>query len=126
MNPSSLISALLREVWTKNPEEFKIGCLNCIKSLFPEDYQTPFYAGFGNKSNDETAYTKVKIPHKRYFLFFDRFWTFLKDFYNWQNGKSEDVGSKVVNVLDFVFKSGASGRLLLSKYDQVDTVPQES
>jgi len=52
----------------KNPEEFKIGCLNCIKALFPEDYQTPFYAGFGNKSNDETAYTKVKIPHKRIFI----------------------------------------------------------
>ena len=65
LNPSSLISALLREVWTKNPEEFKISCLNGIKSLFPENYQTPFYAGFGNKSNDETAYTKVNIPHKR-------------------------------------------------------------
>jgi len=68
LNPSSLISALLREVWTKNPEEFKISCLNGIKSLFPDDYQTPFYAGFGNKSNDETAYTKVHIPHKRIFI----------------------------------------------------------
>lgn len=69
LNPSSLISALLREVWTKNPEEFKISCLNGIKSLFPGDYQSgPFYAGFGNKSNDETAYTKVNIPHKRIFI----------------------------------------------------------
>ena len=65
LNPSSLISALLREVWTKNPEEFKISCLNGIKSLFPDDRPAPFYAGFGNKSNDETAYTHVKIPHKR-------------------------------------------------------------
>ena len=65
LNPSSLISALLREVWTKNPEEFKISCLEGIKTLFPEKYKTPFYAGFGNKSNDETAYTKVDIPHKR-------------------------------------------------------------
>jgi len=65
LNPSSLISALLREVWTKNPEEFKISCLNGIKSLFPADCKRPFYAGFGNKSNDETAYTQVKIPHKR-------------------------------------------------------------
>jgi len=68
LNPSSLISALLREVWTKNPEEFKISCLEGIKTLFPEKYKTPFYAGFGNKSNDETAYTKVDIPHKRIFI----------------------------------------------------------
>lgn len=68
LNPSSLISALLREVWTKNPEEFKISCLNGIKSLFPADCKRPFYAGFGNKSNDETAYTQVKIPHKRIFI----------------------------------------------------------
>lgn len=68
LNPSSLISALLREVWTKNPEEFKISCLEGIKTLFPEKYKTPFYAGFGNKSNDETAYTKVDIPFKRIFI----------------------------------------------------------
>lgn len=66
LNPSSLISALLREVWTKNPEEFKIDCLSGIANLFP-NYWDPFYAGFGNKSNDEKAYRTVKIPDKRIF-----------------------------------------------------------
>ena len=59
LNPSSLISALLREVWTKNPEEFKIDCLSGIANLFPETVD-PFYAGFGNKTNDEKAYRTVR------------------------------------------------------------------
>lgn len=67
LNPASLISALLREVWTRNPEEFKIDCLSGVKCLFPGSLPTPFYAGFGNKSNDETAYRQVDIPEKRIF-----------------------------------------------------------
>ena len=59
LNPASLISALLREVWTKNPEEFKIDCLSGISNLFPLSCD-PFYAGFGNKTNDEKAYQTVK------------------------------------------------------------------
>ena len=39
---------LHREVIEKKPEEFKIACLQQIRSLFPEDCN-PFYAGFGNK-----------------------------------------------------------------------------
>jgi len=66
LNPASLISALLREVWTRNPEEFKIDCLSGIAHLFP-DGSCPFYAGFGNKSNDEKAYRTVLIPDKRIF-----------------------------------------------------------
>jgi phosphatidate phosphatase LPIN len=61
-----LISALLREVWTKNPEEFKIDCLSGIANLFPES-SAPFIAGFGNKTNDEKAYRTVLIPDKRIF-----------------------------------------------------------
>ena len=59
LNPSSLVSALLREVWTRNPEEFKIDCLTGIRNLFPEYQPTPFYAGFGNKMTDETSYLEV-------------------------------------------------------------------
>lgn len=62
LNPSSLVSALLREVWTRNPEEFKIDCLTGIRELFPENLPTPFYAGFGNKMTDETSYLEVFTP----------------------------------------------------------------
>ncbi|CBY07408.1 unnamed protein product [Oikopleura dioica] len=67
LNPSSLVSALLREVWTRNPEEFKIDCLTGIRNLFPGYQPTPFYAGFGNKMTDETSYLEVEIPKKRIF-----------------------------------------------------------
>jgi phosphatidate phosphatase PAH1 len=50
LNPTSLISALHREVIEKKPEEFKISCLRDIQALFPHDYK-PFYAGYGNKIN---------------------------------------------------------------------------
>jgi len=50
LNPTSLISALHREVIEKKPEEFKISCLRDIQALFPTDCK-PFYAGYGNKIN---------------------------------------------------------------------------
>ncbi|GAB6023126.1 hypothetical protein CHUAL_007210 [Chamberlinius hualienensis] len=49
LSPSSLISALHREVIEKKPEEFKISCLKDILALFPEE--NPLHAGFGNKIN---------------------------------------------------------------------------
>lgn len=48
LNPTSLISALHREVIEKKPEQFKIACLSDIQALFP---QNPFYAGYGNRIN---------------------------------------------------------------------------
>ena len=48
LNPTSLVSALHREVIIKKPEEFKIACLRDIQKLFPEN---PFYCGYGNKTN---------------------------------------------------------------------------
>jgi phosphatidate phosphatase LPIN len=49
LNPTSLMSALHREVIEKKPEQFKIACLSDIKELFPE--KNPFYAGYGNRIN---------------------------------------------------------------------------
>lgn len=49
LNPTSLISALHREVIERKPEQFKIECLSDIKSLFKE--KNPFYAGYGNRIN---------------------------------------------------------------------------
>ncbi|XP_032875490.1 phosphatidate phosphatase LPIN2 isoform X2 [Amblyraja radiata] len=64
--PSSLFSALHREVIEKKPEKFKIECLNDIKSLF-NVYNHPFYAAFGNRPNDVCAYKQVGVPDYRIF-----------------------------------------------------------
>ncbi|CAB3371052.1 Hypothetical predicted protein [Cloeon dipterum] len=66
LNPTSLISALHREVIEKKPEEFKISCLRDVQALFPSDCK-PFYAGYGNKINDVWAYRAVGIPIFRIF-----------------------------------------------------------
>ncbi|EPS57431.1 hypothetical protein M569_17389, partial [Genlisea aurea] len=49
------------------PHEFKIGCLEDIKALFPGD-RNPFYAGFGNRDTDEFSYLKVGIPRGKIFI----------------------------------------------------------
>ncbi|KAF7666559.1 hypothetical protein LDENG_00101440 [Lucifuga dentata] len=48
LSPSSLFSALHREVIEKKPEKFKVECLTDIKNLFYPNTQ-PFYAAFGNR-----------------------------------------------------------------------------
>ncbi|CAF1126783.1 unnamed protein product [Adineta steineri] len=65
LSPDSLLAAFHREVVAKQPEKFKIACLENIASLFPN--RNPFYAGFGNRTNDHIAYTKIKIPQTRIF-----------------------------------------------------------
>jgi len=64
LSPTSLITALHREVIEKKPEVFKKSCLEDIKAMFP---QNPFFAGFGNKINDVWAYRAVGIPKARIF-----------------------------------------------------------
>ncbi|KAM4705263.1 phosphatidate phosphatase LPIN2 [Rhinophrynus dorsalis] len=66
LSPSSLFSAFHREVIEKKPEKFKIECLNDIKNLFAP-YRQPFYAAFGNRTNDVFAYVKVGVPDCRIF-----------------------------------------------------------
>ncbi|CAF0887157.1 unnamed protein product [Rotaria sordida] len=63
ISPDTLMTALYREVIAKKPEDFKIECLKNIASLFPG--KNPFYAGFGNRINDQWAYTAVGIPVTR-------------------------------------------------------------
>lgn len=67
LSPTSLISALHREVIERKPEEFKISCLKDIQTLFPTCMGNPFYAGFGNRINDTWAYRAVGIPLTRVF-----------------------------------------------------------
>ncbi|KAL1787099.1 phosphatidate phosphatase LPIN3 isoform X1 [Sigmodon hispidus] len=66
LSPSSLFSALHREVIEKKPEVFKIACLSDIQQLFLPQEQ-PFYAAFGNRPNDVLAYRQVGLPESRIF-----------------------------------------------------------
>lgn len=66
LSPSSLFSALHREVIEKKPEVFKIACLSDVQQLFLPHGQ-PFYAAFGNRPNDVTAYRQVGLPESRIF-----------------------------------------------------------
>ncbi|XP_067345218.1 phosphatidate phosphatase LPIN1 isoform X1 [Channa argus] len=66
LSPSSLFSALHREVIEKKPEKFKIECLTDIKQLFYPS-EEPFYAAFGNRATDVYSYKEVGVPLKRIF-----------------------------------------------------------
>ena len=73
LNPTSLMSALHREVIERKPEQFKIECLSDIKALFSD--KNPFYAGYGNRIN-------VTILSKKMYLnnidlgFFQDVWAY--------------------------------------------------
>ncbi|XP_030627282.1 phosphatidate phosphatase LPIN1 [Chanos chanos] len=66
LNPSSLFSALHREIIEKKPEKFKIECLTDIKNLFYPNTE-PFYAAFGNRATDVYSYKEVGVPLNRIF-----------------------------------------------------------
>ncbi|CAN1191984.1 Phosphatidate phosphatase PAH2 [Linum perenne] len=67
ISPDGLFPSLYREVIRRAPHEFKIGCLEDIKALFPTEL-SPFYAGFGNRDTDELSYLKVGIPRGKIFI----------------------------------------------------------
>ncbi|XP_027015858.1 phosphatidate phosphatase LPIN1 isoform X1 [Tachysurus fulvidraco] len=66
LSPSSLFSALHREVIEKKPEKFKIECLTDIKNLFYPNTE-PFYAAFGNRETDVFSYKEVGVSLNRIF-----------------------------------------------------------
>ncbi|KAG7251116.1 hypothetical protein CRUP_012035, partial [Coryphaenoides rupestris] len=66
LSPSSLFSALHREVIEKKPEKFKVECLTDIKNLFYPNKE-PFYAAFGNRPTDVFSYKEVGVPLNRIF-----------------------------------------------------------
>ncbi|XP_063771462.1 phosphatidate phosphatase LPIN1 isoform X2 [Pseudophryne corroboree] len=66
LSPSSLFSALHREVIEKKPEKFKIQCLTDIKNLFLPNVE-PFYAAFGNRPTDVYSYKQVGVSLNRIF-----------------------------------------------------------
>ncbi|XP_059898551.1 LOW QUALITY PROTEIN: phosphatidate phosphatase LPIN1-like [Gadus macrocephalus] len=66
LSPSSLFSALHREVIEKKPERFKVECLTDIRNLFFPNKE-PFYAAFGNRPTDVFSYKEVGVPLNRIF-----------------------------------------------------------
>uniref|UniRef100_A0A3Q2QFW7 Lipin 1 n=1 Tax=Fundulus heteroclitus TaxID=8078 RepID=A0A3Q2QFW7_FUNHE len=66
LSPSSLFSALHREVIEKKPEKFKVECLTDIRNLFYPNTE-PFYAAFGNRPTDVYSYKEVGVPLNRIF-----------------------------------------------------------
>ncbi|XP_033612126.1 phosphatidate phosphatase LPIN1 isoform X2 [Fukomys damarensis] len=66
LSPSSLFSALHREVIEKKPEKFKVQCLTDIKNLFFPNTE-PFYAAFGNRPADVFSYKQVGVSLNRIF-----------------------------------------------------------
>ncbi|KAG1938405.1 phosphatidate phosphatase LPIN1 [Pimephales promelas] len=66
LSPSSLFSALHREVIEKRPEKFKVACLTDIRNLFLPNTE-PFYAAFGNRDTDVFSYKEVGVPLNRIF-----------------------------------------------------------
>ncbi|KAJ0056278.1 hypothetical protein NL108_004569, partial [Boleophthalmus pectinirostris] len=66
LSPSSLFSALHREVIEKKPEKFKVECLTDIKQLFYPNTE-PFYAAFGNRATDVYSYKEVGVSLNRIF-----------------------------------------------------------
>lgn len=66
LNPDGVMGALVREIITKNPDEFKIDVLKGIKELFGGEFsRNVLVAGFGNKLTDVIAYNAVEIPKNR-------------------------------------------------------------
>lgn len=66
VSPASLFQAFYKEVIERKPEEFKISCLNDVRSLFPIEHN-PFYAGYGNRDTDVKSYKAVGIPESHIF-----------------------------------------------------------
>ncbi|XP_068420591.1 phosphatidate phosphatase LPIN1 isoform X2 [Eschrichtius robustus] len=66
LSPSSLFSALHREVIEKKPEKFKVQCLTDIRNLFSPNTE-PFYAAFGNRPADVYSYKQVGVSLNRIF-----------------------------------------------------------
>eukprot|EP00210_Caulerpa_lentillifera_P006826 g6525.t1 len=66
ISPHGLLPSLYREMILRRPHDFKIGCLQDVRVLFP-DHWNPFYAGFGNRETDVISYEKSGVPPSRIF-----------------------------------------------------------
>eukprot|EP00177_Eucheuma_denticulatum_P006971 GFKZ01012679.1.p1 GENE.GFKZ01012679.1~~GFKZ01012679.1.p1 ORF type:complete len:887 (-),score=100.77 GFKZ01012679.1:971-3631(-) len=67
MSPNRLVESFTREVIRRKPQEFKIGALREVRSLFSPEYN-PFHAGFGNRETDVISYRAVGLIPQRIFV----------------------------------------------------------
>jgi len=68
LNPESVFKSFKQEVIDRQPEVFKIDCLQALQCLFGCRSYTPYFAGYGNRPNDVTAYQAVGIPLSHIFI----------------------------------------------------------
>lgn len=61
MSPDRLFTSFVREVITRKPQHLKAGILQAVAALFPAA-RRPFYAAFGNRDTDFTAYNAGGVP----------------------------------------------------------------
>lgn len=64
-SPDGFFGSIYREIISRNPQSFKISCLEKIQSLFGDEF--PFVSGFGNKLTDVITYKTVRIPASKIF-----------------------------------------------------------
>lgn len=65
LNPSDLLSSLSSELIFKKSTEFKVNCINNLKTLFKIN---PFHAGFGNTLQDSMTYKSIGINENFIFI----------------------------------------------------------
>ena len=68
LNPESAFKSFKREVIDRQPEIFKIECLQVLQGLFGSPSYTPYFAGYGNRPNDVTAYQVLPIISSGQFI----------------------------------------------------------
>jgi len=59
MSPDLMFDSIKREIIFKKADVFKSAVLRDVKNIF--SYKYPFYAGFGNRESDATAYRMVDV-----------------------------------------------------------------
>lgn len=67
MSPDRIMHSFKREVIDRQPQIFKIACLQGIKDLFAEN-ANPFFAGFGNRDTDTLTYKALGIADDNIFI----------------------------------------------------------
>lgn len=110
LSPDSLTVSFKREIIDRTPEIFKIGCLNEIVGLFPNDV-FPFTAGFGNRETDSFSYRQVGIKESRIFIINE------KGFITQKNKNLQTTYSNINEIIDIVFPSISGYNILDGNID---------
>ena len=66
LNPETILVAIKKEIIDGASVFFKTSCLRKLQRLFATE--NPYFAGYGNRTNDVTAYEAVGIPRPRIFI----------------------------------------------------------